>query len=64
MSPAEMVFGSQLRSILPAHRTSFAPRWKDIMNARDRQQALDGGVKKRYDKRARPLSPLTIGVHV
>ncbi|XP_046640190.1 uncharacterized protein K02A2.6-like [Daphnia pulicaria] len=64
MSPAEMVFGSQLRSILPAHRTSFAPRWKDIMNARDRQQALDGGVKKRYDERARPLSPLTIGSHV
>ena len=64
MFPAEMVFGSQLRSILPAHRTSFAPRWKDIMNARDRQQALDSGVKKRYDKRARPLSPLTIGSHV
>ena len=64
MSPAEMVFGSQLRSILPAHRTSFAPRWKDIMNARDRQQALDSGVKKRYDERARPLSPLTIGSHV
>ena len=34
------------------------------MNARDRQQALDNGVKKRYDERARPLSPLTIGSHV
>jgi hypothetical protein len=45
MSPAEMVFGSQLRSILPAHRTSFAPRWKDIMNARDRQHALGDEVK-------------------
>ncbi|KZR99867.1 Uncharacterized protein APZ42_004101 [Daphnia magna] len=64
MSPAEMVFGSQLRSILPAHRTSFAPRWKDIMTARDRQHALDDEVKKRYDERARPLSPMTIGSHV
>jgi transposase InsO family protein len=64
MYPAEMVFGSQLLSILPAHRTSFATRWKDTMNARDRQHTLDDEVKKRYDERASPLSPLPIGSHV
>jgi hypothetical protein len=45
MSLAEMVFGRQLRSILPAHKSSFDLRWREIMEARDRQLELDGAVK-------------------
>ncbi|XP_032796136.2 uncharacterized protein LOC116932471 [Daphnia magna] len=59
-----MVFGRQLRSILPAHKSSFDPRWREIMEARDRQLELDGAVKWIYDERARPLSPLLIGSRV
>jgi transposase InsO family protein len=64
MSPAEMVFGRQLRSILPAHKSSFDPKWREIMEARDRQLELDGAVKWIYDERARSLSPLLIGSRV
>ncbi len=66
MSPAEMVFGRQLRSILPTHKSSFDPRWREIMESQDRhrQLELDGAVKWIYDERARPLSPLLIGSRV
>jgi transposase InsO family protein len=35
-SPAQILFGHQLRSIIPAHRSSYAPKWKDVMMARER----------------------------
>ncbi|KZS02194.1 Uncharacterized protein APZ42_000862, partial [Daphnia magna] len=64
VSPAEMVFGHQLRSIIPAHRTSYAARWQAVMEGRDRQAEIDASVKFRYDKHARPLAPLLLGTHV
>lgn len=36
VSPAEMVFGHQLRSIIPAHRTSYAARWRAVMECNAR----------------------------
>jgi hypothetical protein len=63
-SPAEMVFGHPLRSIIPAHRTAYAPHWRSAMEGRDRQTAIDAEVKFRYDEHARPLAPLSLGTHV
>ncbi len=64
VSQAEMVFGHQLRSIIPAYRTSYAARWKAVMEGSDRQAEIDALVKFRYDEHARPLSPLPFGTHV
>jgi hypothetical protein len=64
LSPAEMVFGHQLRSIVPAHRSSFATQWQKIMEATDRQAELDAVIKFRYDEHARPLGPLSVGTAV
>jgi hypothetical protein len=64
VSPAEMVFGHPLRSIIPAHRSSYAARWRTVMEGRDRQAEIDAGVKFRYDEHARPLAPLPLGTHV
>lgn len=61
LSPAEMVFGRPQRSILPAHRSTFAIKWKEQMAARVRQTAINDAVKARYDESARDLSPLSIG---
>ena len=36
-SPAQMVFGHQLRTLVQAHQSKFQPRWIDAMKARDRQ---------------------------
>ncbi|XP_032785718.1 uncharacterized protein K02A2.6-like [Daphnia magna] len=64
LSPAEMVFGHPLRSIIPAHRTSYATHWQAVMEGRDRQAELDAAVKFKYDEHARPLAPLPLGTHV
>lgn len=64
LSPAKIVFGHPLRSIIPAHRTSYAGRWQAVMEGRDRQADLDDKVQLRYDERTHPLAPLSIGAHV
>jgi hypothetical protein len=62
--PAEMVFGHQLRSIVPAHRSSFATQWQKVMEATDRQAELDAVIKFRYDENAWPFVPLSVGTAV
>jgi hypothetical protein len=64
LSPAQIVFGHQLRSVIPAHRSSFAPKWKDAIIARERQAAAAADTKLRYDTRTRPLAPISIGTPV
>ena len=64
LSPAEMVFDHPLRSIVPAHQTSYATRWRAVMKGRDRQAELDAAVKFKYDEHARPLAPLPLGTDV
>jgi hypothetical protein len=55
---------TSFRSIIPAYRTSYAARWKAVMEGRDRQAEIDALVKFRYDEHARPLAPLPLGTHV
>lgn len=62
LSPVQMVFVHQLRSIIPAHRSAYAPCWKSVMDARDRQAAAYADSKSSYDLRSRGLAPLSIGV--
>jgi hypothetical protein len=50
-SPAEIVFGHNLRSIFPAHHSSYAPRWKAATMERNRLAAAY------YDAFAHPLAP-------
>ncbi|EFX78032.1 hypothetical protein DAPPUDRAFT_320861 [Daphnia pulex] len=45
-----MVFSHPLRSIVPAHRTSYATRWQAVIEGRDRQAELDAAVKFKYDE--------------
>ena len=64
-SPAQVVFGHNLRSSVPAHRKSFAPEWQADGNLRDERAALEHEkVRTHYNKRARKLLPLGIGTTV
>jgi hypothetical protein len=50
LSPAKIVFGHQLRSMVqPAHRSSYSNQWKEVMAARERQVEADVNTKFRYD---------------
>jgi uncharacterized membrane protein YqiK len=55
-----MVFGHQTRSIIPAHQTAFADKWKAVMDARDRQAEINAAVKTRYNASTKPLSRLPL----
>jgi hypothetical protein len=59
-----MVFGHQLRLIVPAHRSAYATCLKSVMEARDRHAAINADSKTRYDLRSRALEPLPIGTNV
>ncbi len=64
LSPAQMVFGHKLRSIVPAHRSAYATCWKSDMEARDRQAAANADAKTHYDLRSHDLEPLLIGTNI
>ncbi len=64
LSPTKIVFDHQLRSILPAHRSSYASQWEEVMAARKRQAEVNAATKFRFGSRARPLSPLPVGAPV
>jgi hypothetical protein len=61
LSPAKIVFGHQLRSIVPAHRSSYASQWKKVMAARERQAEANAATKFRFDSRTRSLCPSPSG---
>jgi hypothetical protein len=61
LSPAEIVFGHPIRSILPAHHTAFANKWRELMDLSDRLDDQAERVKAAYDQHARPLRPLRVG---
>jgi hypothetical protein len=63
-SPAEMLFGHQLRSIVPAHWSAFDPLWQGVIKAHDRQLEIDAAIKARYDESARTLPALHVGTKV
>ena len=65
LSPAKIVFGSPLRSCVPAHRSTFAAKWKERMDQLDNFLRKDGRrVKELYDRQSHPLRPIAMGKHV
>ena len=64
-SPAQVLYGRPLRSLVPAHSTSFASKWQERVEDCERRAAARAqGVKKQYDAHAKPLPPLQLGAHV
>ena len=60
LSPAQRLFGHNLRSFLPAHTSSFAPRWQKEAADKLRQSQAEA-AKARYDSHSHPLRVLQPG---
>ena len=64
-SPAEIVFGRQLRTLLPSHPYAFDKKWQTSQEEFDAKRAeLHKKAAKAYNKSARELQPLKIGDNV
>ena len=65
LSPAETVFGYQLRSSLPIHHSAFDKKWQTKRSDYDRRCLNDRNkAKKYYDEKSKPLRKIEIGTKV
>ena len=64
-SPAQIVFGQPLRSIVPAHHSSFATEWSAACDRID-QRAADqrDATIRTYNRSSKPLGTLQLGTTV
>ena len=64
-SPAQIVFGQPLRSIVPAHHSSFATAWSAACDRID-QRAADhrDATIRTYNRSSKPLGRLQLGATV
>ena len=65
-SPAQLLMGRRLRSILPSTNKQLMPKTVDPNKARKRMTEQQNRTKQHYDKTARKLPPLKVGepVHI
>ena len=64
-SPAQVLYGRPLRSLIPAHSASFASKWQVKTEVCERRAAARSkDVQLRYDSHAKPLPPLRLGDQV
>jgi hypothetical protein len=64
-SPAQVVFGHLMRSMVPAHYRSFANEWQQTAAESDEKGAkLHLRQKENYDKSARQIEPPKVGEEV
>ena len=61
-SPAELLFGCQLRSVVPSLQRNLTPKWK--ANIEDKVTELQKRSERNYNVGARPLEELQIGDRV
>ena len=65
LSLAKVLYGSPLRSLVPAKFKSYSETWKDKFNKLDEAiVALKQTEKQRYNQRSKSLKPLHIGQEV
>ena len=61
-SPAQILFNSPTRDMLPAHRRSFAPEWQRAADDAERATAeRQENTREAYNQHARDLPALVIG---
>ena len=61
LSPAEIVFGHPVRSMVPAHQSAFAPRWREIEAIQEKIRKDNSRMKKHYEKNSKALPSLQTG---
>lgn len=64
LSPAQIVFGHPIRSMVPAHRSAFARRWQELDQTIEKMRKQKEEAKRQYDKTSKPLKPIKPGEFV
>jgi len=65
LSPAEIVFGHSLRSLVPAHHSNFNNKWKDLSKEWDeKMNDYREKAEFNYNKGAKDLTPIKITTNV
>ena len=64
LTPAQVLLGRPLRSIVPTHRSHFDVKWQDIARRLDTRLLTQAKADARYDSGARRLPSLTLGTPV
>ena len=65
LSPAEIVFGHPLRSLVPAHHSTFANRWKAFKETFDESIGKYKETQENfYDEKIKDLQSLEMSSHV
>ena len=62
-APAQLLFGRQLRTTVPCSEASLTPKWPDLAQLRDREEAAKERQAQQFNSRHRtqPLPPLKPG---
>ena len=60
-SPAELLVGRQLRSLIPTSGSKLIPKSIPVKTVRDKLQMVKQKSKRHFDKNAKSLIPLEIG---
>ena len=64
-SPASIVFGCNLKSLIPVHHEHFDRKWKSILDSTDQKFAEEKLKSKKYhDRGTRSLEEIKMGVDV
>ena len=64
LSPARILLGRPLRSMVPTLKAHFDPKWNQMEDIINRRHTEPTPAEKNYDKKAKPLSPLKLGTNV
>ena len=64
LSPAEVIFGRQLRTLTPSHQSNFIPESSKLRARIISRRGDSKTAKRRYDVHARPLRPIPTGTPV
>ena len=65
LSPAEILFGHPMRTLIPTHRQAFAPQWQSQAQLMELNAArYSPAYQDQYNGSARALPPLAIGTEV
>ena len=63
-SPAMLLLGRPLRSLVPAHRSAFDPKWVTLARQIDARNHTQQKADRRYDAHAKDLPNISLGTHV
>jgi hypothetical protein len=65
LSPAQVLFGHPIRSIIPVHRRAYEEEWqKDKELCEQKRDQIRKKVEVRYNRSSKPLSEFRTGNHV